>query len=150
MLCLGIIIIACAMIVEQVEENHQIEWQRNKLQIDLDYFNKQVDINQQFLERLATDANLAERLAQRQMKLVRQGSAVLELTDPNLPEDTSPFRLVNITPPPPVQPYEPARGPLTTIFGNTRLRLYIFGLGLCLMAIGLIVGGSEGKTRGAM
>ena len=45
----------------------------------LDYFKQQAKVNQEFLSRIETDVNLAERLAQRQMKLVREGATVLEL-----------------------------------------------------------------------
>ena len=146
LLSIGICLIACPMIIGQVEENRQLAWQRNKMQVYMDHFQQQLDLNQQFVDRLEKDPNLAERLAQRQMKMVRPGAAVLELNDGKSSEDTSPFRLVNIPPPPVLKPYQPAHGVLSILFGNARVRLYTYGLGAFLIAVGLIMGGSDGKT----
>lgn len=144
-MCVGISLIACAIIIGQVEENRQLSWQKNKLQMDLDYLQKQAAVNDEFLSKLSTDANLVERLAQRQMKLIRQGSAVLDLKGAAGEDNTSAFKLVRIPPPPEVKPYEPAPGLLTHLFGTDRQRLYAMGLGAFLVAVGLIMGGSEPK-----
>lgn len=138
--------IACPLIIGQMEENRQLAWQRDKMQIYMNHFQKQLDLNQQFVDKLEKDPNLAERVAQRQMKLVRQGAAVLELNEGKTADDTSPFRLVNIPPPPNLKPYKPAGGVMNILFGNPRVRLYTYGLGAFLIAIGLIMGGSDGKT----
>jgi hypothetical protein len=141
LLCAGIGLISCALLIGQVENNRRLAWQRAKLQTDLESFQKQIDTNQDFLNRLSSDSNLAERLAQRQMKLVREGSAILELNGPG--EDTSPFRLVTVAPPPAVKPYEPDHSLLTKLFSDTHLRLYAYGLGAFMIAVSLITGASD-------
>lgn len=144
-MCFGIALIACALIVGQVEENRQMAWQKNKLQMDLDHLRKQSDTNVEFLERIKTDANLVERLAQRQMKLVREGAAVLELKGSAGEEGLSAFKLVKTPSPPIVEPYRPADTPLTRLFGTARQRLVASGMGAFLVAVGLIMG-NPGKT----
>lgn len=147
MLCGGISLISCALIIGQVEDNRQLAWQKNKLTTDLEHFQKQIDTNHEFLSRLSTDANLAERLAQRQMKMVREGEAVLDLKGTSTLEDTSPFRLVNIPPPPAVRPYEPASGLLTRLFANARVRLYTYGVGAFAIALAIIAGASDTRPE---
>lgn len=141
-LAVGIGIISCAIIVGQVEENRLISWQKNKLQQDVEHLREQVRVNQDFVDRLNVDEALVERLAQRQMKLVREGSAALELTGEKN-EIRSPFTLVRVPPPPEVQPYRPDSGPLTGIFGTARRRVWAFGAGALLIAASLILGASE-------
>ncbi len=143
----GMCIIATVLVVAQVEENRQISWQKNKLQMDLDYFKQQAKVNQEFLSRIETDVNLAERLAQRQMKLVREGSAVLELKGTPAQTDNSPFHFTRIAPPPEVKPYEPAPGVLSHLLAAPRTRGLALGAGALLVAIGLIMGFSGAQKR---
>lgn len=138
-LTIGIAIIACALIVAQVEENRLMSWQKNKLQQDVEHLREQVRVNQEFLDRLNVDEALVERLAQRQMKLVREGSAALEL-EGETNEIRSPFTLVRVPPPPEVEPYQPDSGPLTQIFGTAHRRVWAFGAGALLIAASLILG----------
>ncbi len=145
-MCLGIALIACSLIVGQVEENRQMAWQRNKLQMDLEYLQRQASTNQEFLERLKTDANLVERLAQRQMKMIREGAAVLELEGRHAQDNSSVFKLVKTPPPPKVEPYKPADTLLNRLFGTPRQRLYASGIGALLVAVGLIMGASRPRA----
>ncbi len=55
-------------------------------------------VNGEFLQKVADSPNLAERLAQRQMKIIRQGTRVLELKG-GREDEMSPFHLVNVAPP---------------------------------------------------
>lgn len=138
---------ATVLVVAQVEENRQIAWQKNKLQMDLDYFKQQAKVNQEFLSRIETDVNLAERLAQRQMKLVREGSAVLELKGAPAETDSSPFHFTRIAPPPEVKPYESAPGVLPHLLATPRARGLALGGGALLVAIGLIMGASGAQKQ---
>lgn len=146
-MCLGIGLIACSIIVGQVEENRQMAWQKNKLQMDLEYLQKQAATNQEFLDKLKTDANLVERLAQRQMKLVREGAAVLELDGSSNEQTSSAFKLVRTPPPPEVEPYRPSASLLSRLFGDARRRLYASGFGAFLVAMGLVMGGTKSQPR---
>src|SRR5438034_3337075 len=79
LLCAGVAIIAVCLLLPLAEENHQLAWQREKLNVDLEQIKQQVQVNAEFLKKVADDPTLAERLAQRQMKFIRQGTSVLDL-----------------------------------------------------------------------
>jgi len=170
-LCAGIGIIACCVIIPQADANRRLAYEREKLKLDLDSIQKQVATNGEFLQRVADDPNLAERLAQRQMKIIRQGTRVLELKHQNRQttglmaaspgsggssangagvstaatagfsaDEMSPFHLVHVAPPPPLPPYQPVGGLLAGLCYNPHTRLYLTGIGLFLMAGGLVFG----------
>ena len=155
-LCFGIGIIACCVIIPQADANRRLAYERERLQVDLDSIKKQVATNGEFLRRVANDPNLAERLAQRQMKKIREGTRVLELKKTaggaagqggggkarasTLPDDVSPFHLVAVAPPPPLPPYQPSGGRLAAVCYDPHKRLYLMGFGLLLMAAGLVCG----------
>src|SRR5947207_3635837 len=79
MICIGVALIACCMLIPAAEENRRLAYERQRLRADLDQITKQIEINDEFLKRVADDPSLSERLAQRQMKMVREGSSVLSL-----------------------------------------------------------------------
>ena len=80
------------------DENHQLSWEREKLRADLTQLKEQGRVNTEFLQRVADDPTLAERLAQRQMKYIREGSSILKLRGGGK-EEMSPFHLVSVPPP---------------------------------------------------
>lgn len=148
-LCVGIGLIACCVIIPQADANRRLAYEREKLQVDLESIKKQVATNDEFLRRVADDPNLAERLAQRQMKIIREGTRVLELKKTggaaagggNRPLGSmSPFHLVAVAPPPPMPPYQPTGGRLASFCYDPHERLYLMGFGLLLMAAGLVCG----------
>lgn len=149
LLCAGIAVIACCVIIPQADSNRRLAYERERLKVDVDSIRKQVATNDEFLARVADDPNLAERLAQRQMKIIREGTRVLELKKSGkasarggaaIPDDVSPFHLVALAPPPPMPPYEPRGGRLATLCYNPSRRLYLMGAGLFMMAVGLVCG----------
>src|SRR6478672_6064505 len=77
--CVGVGIIACCILIPQADANRRMVYEREKLKLDLESIRKQVATNDEFLRLVGEDPNLAERLAQRQMKIIRQGTRVLEL-----------------------------------------------------------------------
>ena len=148
-LCAGICIIACCVIIPQADSNRRLVYERERLTVDLESLRKQVATNDEFLNRVNHDPNLAERLAQRQMKIIREGTRVLELKKSGnknagggaaAGEDVSPFHLVAVAPPPPMPPYQPDGGRLATLCYDPHKRLYLMGVGLFLMAAGLVCG----------
>jgi hypothetical protein len=146
MLCAGIAIIACSLVIPQIDANHKLAWETKKLTADLASIQKQVEVNQQFLSKVGEDPNLAERLAQRQMKVYRQGTAVLDLPQ-NEKSGMSPFLLTTVVPPAPFLPYRSHSGLLEGIFLQSRLNLYLSGLGLMLIAFGLLSGGTRLSSK---
>ena len=133
------------MLLPLAEENHQLAWQREKLITDLVQLQEQVQVNDEFLKRISNDPTLAERLAQRQMKFIRQGTTVLDLPG-GAKEEMSPFQLVTLPPPNPIPPYQPLGGVLSAVIRNSHLRLYLTGAGLLLLAAGLVLGGESKPT----
>jgi hypothetical protein len=147
-LCVGIGLVACCVLIPQADANRRLVYEREKLKVDLESVRKQVATNDEFLRRVGDDPNLAERLAQRQMKIIREGTRVLELKGPGAggaarsaaAQDVSPFHLVAVAPPPPMPPYEPRGGRLARLCYDPHRRLYLMGAGLLLMAVGLVCG----------
>jgi hypothetical protein len=145
LLCLGIAVIACCLIIPQADANRRLAYERLALRRDLDSVQAQVATNDEFLRKLAGDPTLAERLAQRQMKLMRPDTRLLPVGQGDA--GTSPFDLVQVTPPAPMDPYEPLGGRVATLCYVSRTRLYLTGGGLFLVAAGLVlgVGGRRGE-----
>ena len=144
-LCAGVGIIAVCLLLPLAEENHQLAWQREKLKTDLAQLQEQVQVNDEFLKKISNDPTLAERLAQRQMKFIRQGTTILDLPGGGK-EEMSPFQLVTLPPPNPIPPYQPLGGALSAVIRNSHLRLYLTGVGLLLLAAGLVLGGESKQT----
>jgi hypothetical protein len=139
LLCVGIAIIACVSLLPLADENHQLAWEREKLRADLKQLKEQGRVNAEFLTKVADDPTLAERLAQRQMKYIREGSSILTIKG-QAKEEMSPFHLVSVPPPPPMPAYEPVGGLLGTLVRQPRAQLYLCGLALLLIAAGLVLG----------
>src|SRR4051812_42440503 len=110
LMCLGLGIIAACVLVPQAEANRKLAGDCEKMKSDLTYVQTQLSVNEQFLKNVGGDAGLAERLAQRQMKVIREGSSVLPLRGQKTRSDMSPFMLVSIAPPPVPAPYTPPGG----------------------------------------
>ena len=139
MLCAGIAMIAACVLMPLAEENHQLVYQRDRLKLDLAQVNKQVAVNDNFLGRIKVDPTLAERLAQRQMKTIRKGEAVLDIGSHDK-QEMSPFMLVTVPPPAPMAEYRPVGGAIAAVTRNARTRLFILGGGLFLIMLGLVLG----------
>jgi hypothetical protein len=152
LLCLGLGIIAICVLVPAAEANKRLTADRDKLARDLAYVESQVSANQEFLDEAGTDPEIAERLAQRQFRQIRQGTRVLELKGVSNGTQTSPFAMISVPPPPPVNEYRPLTGMLGTLCGDTRKQLYSVGVGMFMVAVSLVMGssGAEGlKPRSA-
>jgi hypothetical protein len=151
LLCAGIAIIACCLLIPAADENRRLVYEREKLRLDLEQIQKQIAVNDEFLRRVADDPNLLERLAQRQMKLVREGTSVLELRgESQQPQELSPYLLVTLPPPADVAPYRPIGGAFSDMCRHPRSRLLLMGTGMLLVAAGLVmsaVGRQQAHSR---
>ena len=138
LLCGGIALIACCAIIPQADTNRRLAYEHKVLEADLQTIEKQIDVNSEFLHKVGQDPTLAERLAQRQMKVIPQGSRVLDL--PQEGAEMSPFQLVTL--PPPVAPpaYKPVGGVIAHLCYDSHTRLYLIGIALGMMAAGLVLG----------
>jgi len=140
LLCIGIATIACCILIPAAEENRHLTAETRHLQADLDQINHQIAVNDQFLKSVADDPTLLERLAQRQMKMVRSGEAVLNLKGEQSRPQLSPFLLTNLPPPALAMALQPGTGPLDKLSSDPRLRLFTMGGALMIMAAGLVLG----------
>jgi hypothetical protein len=145
LLCVGIAMVACCVLIPESDENRALLYQTEKLKGDLDYVQRQVAANKEFVERVGRDPALRERLAQRQLKFVRKGTDVLELQGNNVTEQ-SPFSIVAVAPPERLAPNKPVGGRLAAMCRNPRSKLYLIGFGLMLMASGLVLGAHQPKS----
>ena len=146
LLCLGLGIIAVCVLVPAAEANKRLTADRDKLKRDLTYVESQVSANQEFLSIAGSDPEIAERLAQRQLKQIREGTSVLELKGLDQKTEASPFEMISVPPPPAVVDYRPLDGMLGEICNDTRRQLYAVGLGMFMVATALVLSGaSSGK-----
>lgn len=140
LLCAGIGLIACCLIIPQADANRRMAYQKELLQRDLESIQKQVAVNDEFLKRVNDDAGLAERLAQRQMNIIREGSRIW--TDPQSTSlaSMSPYELTTVPKPAPLPPYQPTGGWFAALCRAPRTNLYLMGVALMMLAAGLVMG----------
>jgi len=139
LICAGIALIASCILIPAADENRRLAYEGQGLKADLGQLEKQVATNDEFLKRLGDDPTLAERLAQRQMKMVREGTSVLEIKGQALRSNVSPFLLVTLPPPTPQPDYRPVGGVFAGWCRQPRMQLYMIGGGLLMIAAGLVL-----------
>ena len=139
LICIGMALIACCLLIPAADENRRLAYEAQELKADLEQLQKQAQMNDQFLKRVSDDPTLAERLAQRQMKMVREGTSVLELKGQALRANLSPFLLVTLPPPAPLPEYQPLGGRFASLCRHPRTQLYMIGGGLFMIAVGLVL-----------
>ena len=139
LICLGVGVIAACLLVPAADENRRLAYEQLRLEADLTQLQKQVETNEAFLQRIANDPTLAERLARRQMKMVPQGTAVLELKSQKPKSDMSPYSLVTVPPPAPMPPYRPIGGFIAGAVRHPKSQLYLIGAGMMMIACGLVM-----------
>ena len=140
LLCAGLALIACCVLIPQADANRRVAYERQMLRSDLESIEKQIKVNDEFLRKVADDPTLAQRLAERQMKVIPEGTRVLELKHEQEGNSMSPFELVSVAPPPPLPPYKPLGGVIATLCYNPQSRLYVIGASLLMIAVGLVMG----------
>lgn len=145
MIAIGLGVIACCFIIPAADANRRLAYEGLQLQADHDHLQQQIRVNEEFLGGLGGDPALLERLAQRQMNLVRQGTAVLEVPGGATAGTMSPYELLLVPPPPELPPYVPYGGRFSALVREPRTRLFMIGGALLLVAAGLVLG--SGPTR---
>ncbi len=149
LLC-GFALIGACVLVPEWEENQLLAHQGRQIAQDLAHVDSQIQANEDFIARLGTDAELAERLAQRQMKMIRQGTGVLDLGEGQPQTDAqrmSPFLLAALPPPQPIEPYRSPAPLLTTLFGHAGLRIYLLGAAILLIATAMLLDAGKPSAR---
>ena len=138
-ICAGIALIASCLLIPAADENHRLAYEGQGLKNDLEQLQKQVATNEEFLKRVSDDPVLSERLAQRQMKMVREGTSVLALKGQPLGGSASPFLLMTLPPPEPLPEYQSMGGGFARLCRQPRVQLYLIGGGLLMIAVGLVL-----------
>ena len=139
LICLGIGLIAMCLLIPAADENRRLAYERDRLKADLEQLHQQVATNDAFLRRVGDDAGLAERLARRQLKMVPEGTAVMDLKSEPARADMSPFLLVTVPPPAPMPPYRAVGGFLADACRHPKTQLYLIGASLLMIASGLVL-----------
>jgi hypothetical protein len=152
LICLGVGVIAMCLLIPAADEVRRLAYERDRLKADLEQLQEQVATNDSFLRRVAEDPVLAERLARRQMKMVPEGTAVLDLKSVNTTaagtgQEMSPFLLVTVPPPAPMPPYRPIGGVLANACRHPKTQLYLIGGALMAIASGLVLSRSTPVTH---
>jgi hypothetical protein len=147
-LWLGLAMIGVCVAAPQLDSNRRLAYERQKLLADLDQINQQFAINDQFLARLESDPQLAQRLAQRQMRFVRQGESLLVYKGQASQTENSPYSLVHLPPPQALPAYVPAGGAVGQWLLDSHCRLYCLAAGLFLAAVGLVLSSNDPRNAG--
>ena len=144
-LCAGLCLIAVCLLVPQSEANRRMAVDRDQLRQDVAHADAQLAVNAGFLRAAADDPEVAERLAQRQMRQIRGGTAALHFDGDaqRLPPVATVTDMLRVPAQPPVATFRPLGGRLGALTGSTRRQLYGLGAGLFLVAAGLVLGPSE-------
>jgi hypothetical protein len=140
LLCMGIALIACSALIPQADANRRLAYEKQELARDMETVEKQIAVNEAFLKQVGDDPTLAQRLAERQMKVIPQGTKILQLPHDTGGSSMSPFQLVNVPPPPPLPPYKPVGGTIARLCYDNHSRLYLIGIALGMIATGLVMG----------
>jgi hypothetical protein len=143
LLCLGLGILAVCVLIPAAEGNKKLTADRDQLKSDLTQVDAQLAVNEAFLSDVKSDPELAERLAQRQMRQIRVGTELLGLKNVDSPQSVSPFDILSVAPPAPVKRYRQLTGPLGVICVSMQRQLYAIGLGLFMVAGALVLGVSS-------
>ena len=138
--CMGIALIACSALIPQADANRRLAYEKQELARDMETVEKQIAVNEAFLKQVGDDPTLAQRLAERQMKVIPQGTKILQLPHDSGGSSMSPFQLVNVPPPPPLPPYKPVGGTIARLCYDNHSRLYLIGIALGMIATGLVMG----------
>lgn len=139
----GIAIVACAVIIPAAEETRRDAYELAKIEQSVEHFQQQSAVNADFLDRVNTDATLAERLAMRQLHQTRPGVKLAPLAGEKGAFGASPFAITQLDPPQPLPPFRPSRGPLAEWFLGDKRPQQMAALGLLIAGIGVMVGGGR-------
>lgn len=140
----GIAIVACSILIPASDENRRANYELAKIERDVDYFERQSAVNKDFIERVNTDATLAERLALRQLHQTRQGVKIAPMSGKPDAFGASPFAMTRLDPPVPLPPYEPVQTVLSEWFTGEKQAQQMAALGLIVAGAGVMLGGRRG------
>ena len=146
-LCVGLCLIAVCVLVPQAEANKRLAVEREQLRLDVAHADAQLAVNGRFLVGASADPEVAERLAQRQMRRIRGGTAPLQLDgQPGSAAVATVTDMLRVPAPAPVAAYQPPTGIVGDVAGSTRRQLYGLTAGLFLVGVSLVLGTSAEQS----
>lgn len=140
-LVVGFGVVGACLLVPQVEQNRQVKWELDQLKAEQARVDEQIRVNDEFIKQVRVDPTLMSRLAQRQLRLMPEGTQVLEVKGVSGFDSRSPFQLTSVPAPQPVAAPSPVGGALLEPVRNGKVRLYLMGGALMLVAAGLVLDG---------
>jgi hypothetical protein len=146
LLCAGIAVIAACILIPEADENQRLLWQAERLRLDLEHVQKEVATNEEFVKRVVEDPTVQERIVQRQLNYIRQGTGVLDVGQKDELGSHSPFPLVAVPPAPALEPPKTVGGKFAALCRDSRSRLYMIGGALMLIALGLVLGAGPSRN----
>lgn len=102
----GLVVIGLAILLPAREQNRKLEHEFVQMQTEIDFVNRQIEINRQFLDDVTHDPELIERLLMRQTHRTLDGKSTLDLQTAPINFGSSPFGVTRLNAPPPPAPYE--------------------------------------------
>jgi|GEM_PF-6549045 len=101
----GLVVIGLAVLLPAREQNRKLVHSIAQMQAEVDFVDRQIDINRQFLDDVTHDPELVERLLMRQTNRMQDGKAALDLHAAPTDFSASPFGIMRLNAPPPPVPY---------------------------------------------
>ena len=150
LLALGLGLVACGVVIPEADANRAIADEKARLAAEVESLERQVELNEEFLGRVHADAELAQRLVQRQTRPGPDDTVrVLTPTPPGrggTSFEMSPFALLKAETVVAAPPSPPVGGRLADWCRHPRLRLIVLGLGMLACLLALLSGSSERRT----
>lgn len=147
LMCAGLALIAAALLIPAADENRRLAYEMEKIQRDVEFFERQSAVNKDFLDRIGNDPALVERLAQRQLRRPRENTRLIQSPAPDDTFAMSPAALVAVDPPAPMPPYTAPVGRIAEWCRDPRLRLYLLGGAAFAVATGVVLGSPTRRTK---
>lgn len=102
----GLVVIGLAILLPAREQNRKLDHELAQMQVEIEFVNRQIDINRQFLDDVTHDPELIERLLMRQTHRTLNGKSTLDLKTAPINFGSSPFGVTRLNAPPPPVPYQ--------------------------------------------
>lgn len=138
---LGLAAVIACLVIPAREDARRARYELAAIERELDYVSRQVEINQAFLDRLPNDKELQSRLLLRLEPHRRDtGTTVDAAADLPTGIDASPLALTRLAPPAPLPPYQTDLHPRLRPLLDDSTRVTVMGVGLFLIAVGIVFG----------
>ncbi len=154
LLALGLGLVACGVVIPEADANRQLADEKGRLVAEVESLQRQTELNAEFLERVHTDSELAQRLVQRQtrpgpeddVRVIAAGPSDGKVGGVGVSFEMSPFALLSAETVVAAPPSPPIGGRLPDWCRHPRLRLIVLGLGLFACLFALLSGASGQRT----